>query len=778
MMAPEESRPASRFPLFLTPEPFGMRTSPLIRSVFLLVFAAAIPALTKGREPATQDASRIVRELQNADAAKRLIALQQMVDDAGSAKAALPLLVKELAAESSVNQQAALMAIGQLGTEAASAVAAIQPLLNSAESRVRLRALIALGEIGPAARSALGSIESLAKADDPFVRLIAAWSLWRIDRSNPQRAAALIPLEIDALASDSDRVASTAMQTLVEIGPAASGAIVQAWTKANSSTRARMASVLSNLRSTAGGPALREATQDQAAGLRRAAVRALGAIGAEPEKTVPTLANRLDDAEPTVRAAAADALRKFGAAAQSAADRLISMLKDDDPAVRRAALAAVQALELPTGTVVERIAPLLESASPSEVQHILSALADAGQAAVGPLTKALSDPRAAYWALLVLEEIGPEARSAVPQVVPYLQNQDLQVRRAAASCLAAIGPDSQAAVSELTELLNDPEPAIADTAAFALGRIGPAAAKAVDALQSGLKPGGSGFGPTIRAWALASIQPQNAEAKKQAVARLVEAVQDKNPRVRVAAARALVDIAPDQEGTRAAFVQLLNDAEPAVIGAAQQEFSKLGPAAVGELVQVLSAPGARIDVLLATLTELGPTAKAAAPQVAKLLNDERAETRGEALFTLASLGADAADQLGAVVSRLTDDSEDVRMAAAYALGRMGPAAAKAIPQLRQGLSSESATTRGVSAWALALIAPHDPAVVAESAPILIDALTNPSAMVRKEALAALGQGQVKTFVLSRRSLAAVVERLSQEDIDPTVRQAAAQLLKK
>lgn len=755
-----------------------MLTSLRIRNVSLLVFAAAIPTLTKGLEPAPQDVPRAVRELQSADAAKRLIALQQMMDDAGSAKAALPLLVKELAVENSVNRQAALMAIGQLGAEAATAVAAIQPLLGSAEPRVRLRALIALGEIGSAAQSAVGLIEPFTKADDRFDRLIAAWSLWRIDHGNPQRAAALVPLEIEALGSDSDRVASTAMQTLVEIGPTAGGAIVQAWTKANSSTRARMASVLAQLRFAAGAAPLREATQDQAAGLRRAAAMALGDIGAEPDKTVPTLARLLDDAEPTVRTAAADALRKFGAAAQPAADRLISMLKNDDPAVRRAALAAAQALELPPGAVVDRMAPLLESASPSEVQHILAALADAGQAAVEPLTKALSNPRAAYWALLVLEEIGPEARSVVSQVVPHLQSQDLQVRRAAVSCLAAIGPDSKTAVPELTKLLSDPEPAIADTAAYALGRIGPSAVKAVDALQSGLKQGGNGFGSSIRVWALASIQPQDAEARKRAVARLVEAVKNENPRVRVAAARALVDIAPDQADTRAALIQLLNDAEPAVVGAAQQEFARLGPAAVADLVQALSAPGSRIDVLLATLTELGPMAKAAAPQVAKLLSDDRAETRGEALFALASLGADAAAQLGAVVACLADDSEDVRMAAAYALGRMGPAAAKAVPQLRQGMTSESAATRGVSAWALALIAPQDPAVVAESAPVLIDALSNPSPMVRKEALAAIGQGQMKTFVLSRRSLVAVVERLSLEDSDPTVRQAATQLLKK
>ena len=67
-----------------------MLTSLRIRNVSLLVFAAAIPTLTKGLEPAPQDVPRAVRELQSADAAKRLIALQQMMDDAGSAKAALP----------------------------------------------------------------------------------------------------------------------------------------------------------------------------------------------------------------------------------------------------------------------------------------------------------------------------------------------------------------------------------------------------------------------------------------------------------------------------------------------------------------------------------------------------------------------------------------------------------------------------------------------------------------------------------------------------------------
>jgi SAM-dependent methyltransferase len=82
-----------------------------------------------------------------------------------------------------------------------------------------------------------------------------------------------------------------------------------------------------------------------------------------------------------------------------------------------------------------------------------------------------------------LEELGAEAKAAVPALIRALQDPDPKVRSGAASALWAIGCDARESVPALIAALRDPEASVRLCAAGALGGIGPDARYAVPALQ-------------------------------------------------------------------------------------------------------------------------------------------------------------------------------------------------------------------------------------------------------------------------------------------------------
>src|SRR5262249_12364066 len=73
--------------------------------------------------------------------------------------------------------------------------------------------------------------------------------------------------------------------------------------------------------------------------------------------------------------------------------------------------------------------------------------------------------------IITLGRIGPNAKSAVPQLLNYLENPDSFIRAATARALGGIGPDAKEAVPALKALLEDEDKSARVWAAFALARI-------------------------------------------------------------------------------------------------------------------------------------------------------------------------------------------------------------------------------------------------------------------------------------------------------------------
>jgi HEAT repeat protein len=172
-----------------------------------------------------------------------------------------------------------LQVLHALGVEAKGAVSALIDTLTDQDARVRLQTVSVLGEIGVEAKAA-------------------------------------VPALIDALKDDNAALRGAAIVALGKIGgQAAVQAFHEAFKSLDNSERCHVVSVLGKA-GVAAVAALIIALMEGGYRVRRDAVRAFGAIGADAKAAVPALTVALKDEFPYVRRAAAEALARIGPAAQ------------------------------------------------------------------------------------------------------------------------------------------------------------------------------------------------------------------------------------------------------------------------------------------------------------------------------------------------------------------------------------------------------------------------------------------------------------------------------
>jgi HEAT repeat protein len=155
------------------------------------------------------------------------------------------------------------------------------------------------------------------------------------------------------------------------------------------------------------------------------------------------------------------------------------------------------------------------------------------------------------------------------------------------------------------------------------------------------------------------------------------------------------------------------------------------------------------------------------------LGDEK--VRGEATVALAAIGTDAAEAAPALAALLADEKAEpgLRYAAAYALGRIGPAAVAAEPLLRGLAESDDEMMATVAVWATLRIKPGDASLFESAIPRLRRALRDDSELVRLEAAVSLGD-----IGPAAASAIPILELVSEDDPVKQVRQAAAEALPK
>ena len=216
-------------------------------------------------------------------------------------------------------------------------------------------------------------------------------------------------------------------------------------------------------------------------------------------------------------------------------------MKDPDETVRRQIVQAVLHIHPGPQVTVPLCVKLMEDPDPGVRMRVLNAIANAGPQAVPGLIEALKNDRAAYWACLVLRDIGPAAKDAVPALAKKIEDPRPDIRREAILALAAIEEAARPAIPQIAAALSDENTRQAAT--YALGRIGQIP-KEVEAKIRANANSDDKVLSTTSLWAVARVHPDDKPIRRSATRRLIERLKDQDPLVRAAAAHALAALPP------------------------------------------------------------------------------------------------------------------------------------------------------------------------------------------------------------------------------------------
>jgi HEAT repeat protein len=500
-------------------------------------------------------------------------------------------------------------------------------------------------------------------------------------------------------------------------------------------------------------------------------LRAIDELGMQKEKAaeaVTPLTELLKSDSAKVRAHAAHSLGEIGPAARPAVDSLSQLLKDADETVRRQAVQAIGDIRPGPQVMVPLCVKLLEDPDPGVRLRVMNAIADAGARAVPGLIAALDNEKAAYWACLILRDIGPDAKDAVPALTKKLQDKDPEVRREAILALAAVGKEAESAVEPIAAAVKDE--ITCGAATYALGRIGQIPADVEPTVRANAKSSDKVLS-TASLWALARVHPEDKELFREVAERLIPRLKDTDLIVRQTVAHALLSLPPDPEITMPIWAKVFQDADDTTIRHALGAVAAQGAPAVPRLIDALKNQKARGYVIYA-LGEMRATAAPAAEVLAALVNDKDPLIAREAAISLAKIGPAAKAAVPELAKVLADGDAAKVPAVAYALGRIGPDAKAALPALRDVLKSKKSVAAEASAWALTQIEPESEEIATEVLPVLVKALSSRHVHVRLGAVEALGGIAAKTDA-AREAL----QKAASSDKEPAVRAAAAKAMK-
>jgi len=491
--------------------------------------------------------------------------------------------------------------------------------------------------------------------------------------------------------------------------------------------------------------------------------------GEKPAEAVKSIEALLRDKSAKIRAHAALALGSIGSAAKDSVPALAELLKDADAAVRRSALRAIRDIHPGPKVMIPLCVKLLEDPDQAICGRILNAIAECGVEAVPGLIEALKDDKVAYWALIVLRDIGPEAKDAIPAIIEKLKDKKPEIRREAVLTLGAFGTAALPAVPQIAALLSDEHARTAAT--FVLGQLGQIPKEEEAMVRINAKSSDQMLS-TASLWALARVHPEDKELRRETTEVLVARLKDKEPFVRVGAARALAALPPAPEITAPIWEKALKDADETTMRHAMDALAALGAPAVPRLIDALKYEKFRVDIVYA-LGRIGPAAAPASLELAKLIEDKNSRVAHEAIIALGSIGPGAKDAVPALVKALNQaDDRDMNFASiAFALGKIGPEAARAESALLKCLQSKDDNLRLLSAWALAQIDPTSADVSAKAVPQLIDGMSLPDLQDRLICSQAL-----EGFGPLAKSAAEALKKASTDE-NKSLQEAAAKALK-
>ena len=662
------------------------------------VRAAGVQAL-RGIKPAAKDAvPPLIALLKDANSLVQAGAITALGVMGPAAEAAVPVLGELLAATPAAQEPALkhaahppqrALVVEALGSLGAKAAPILTKTLDHPAAEVRVLAAAALCKQGAAAQEAAPALNRMLKDPSSEARANAALALGGIFGAAPAKpspspqpspaggegvkeAAENLGL---LLKDDSLEVRKTAAAALGKIGVPAVPALAAALKYPDPDVRLLASDALANL-GVAAYPALLEAVKDTCPEVRLKAVEALRRPGnplpaeTSTQAVVAALGEVLKkDESGAVRLRAATSLFSFGEDAQAAIPALAQALQDPNYLVRRKAADALGQ----TGVVA------------------LSSDGAAEKACVAGLIAALEEngPRDCPGLIRALGKLGPSATAALPVLTRALQEDDLQLRLAAADAVGkvatAISPDLDAGPC-LPPQATIP-PAQLKAAVAAVGQL---------LKEAPLAAVGRGEGDCSEAIdALGRIGP----AASDAVPVLAELMKSRRNEVRRRSAMALSRIGAAAQAAIPVLTVALKDDSAEVRQYAIETLSKIGAPAIAPLTEALKDPSNGIRRVAAEAlgkvtgirgrSETGivsPEIKAAIPALVAALKDVDFHVSEKAGEALANVGLPA---MPALLAAFKDAELKARAPILTVIARIGPQAKEAIPALVEALKEDN-----------------------------------------------------------------------------------------
>jgi HEAT repeat protein len=419
---------------------------------------------------------------------------------------------------------------------------------------------------------------------------------------------------------------------------------------------------------------------------------------------------------------------------QSVLPAVLAALKDSVPEVRSRAAAALsrahgKPFTLDDYAILAALAKAMHDPDPQVRRNATLSLARPGLGApfaVPALVDWLrtsEDPFTRGLAAQDLRGLGRQAEPAIPALVAAAEHDPSEdVRKTALETLGFLGPKAhEAAVPFLIRALRSPSRSRPSTLS-ALAEVGPEAAPAVPALLELLEAQGE-----LRISVMTTLGAIGPEARA-AVPMLTAALDKKEPRyLRCTAAEAVWKIEPQNERIVPALRDILRGPKTDTANRAQA---------------------------IRVLGQIGPKAKAAVPDLAKIIQDDEVAMRLAAIATVAEIGSGAQAAIPALTAAL-DKKEfpSIRCAAAGALWKITGEPNQVVPVL-VGIALDLdvvAPERRQSAELLRGIGPKAKAAV----PALVTAMQDSNPALREPATSILAAIDPATAArLTRKRVAA------------------------
>ena len=689
------------------------------------------------------------------------------------AAGAVPALVRELQRAEAGRRARAARVLGRLGPAAKDALG---PLITAARDRdeaAASAAVVALGTVGPGSQACAQLVARLAEDGRKDVRCAAI----RTAGSFGAESKPMVPALLKLLADDDKEVRSAALEGLARAVPVAEdrAAIVR-----------ELAVRLDG--KPEDGDAAAQAIQD----MGRFAVEGLAAALADPRgsaqrrarilnllteipgaaEALPAVRPLLSDPDKDVRAAAVSVWLKAGPRDDECRAVLVKALEDGEPVVVYRAARRLDQLSCFSDAAAPHLVSALKRAGTDKacreiLKHAMYSATPRSEEAAAVVAADLDaeDWRERYWTLELLARMGPALKGQLPRLAAAMEDKNGSVAWKAAEAVACAGPEG------VPVLLAALEKSQGDRRRFAVDALRLMKQAAGPALKR-LREAMADPDPRVRVAAAKAVWEVSGEAG-ESLPVVLKALRGKDKDAAEDAAGALEAMGPAARPILKELIGLLESGSPFEQESAIKVLSKCGRESAPAVPLLVARLGCRQygdpDAVGRALYNIGADA---VPALLKAVETADPERRRSALAALSSIGPESEAVVALFIRLLGDGDRDIRKAAADALGPYCDLTAAAVPALHRALGDSSAAVRAAAASSLVEAGFR---VKGASGP-LVAALADPDVGVRKAAAYSLRNLWPEESPADEVAAAVAGLRPLLADLDPEVRKNAADTL--